>query len=153
MNMVTAEELAPVKKRFFGEILISRGLITKDQLKDALMVQEMQGGYFGEVLTGLGYINERDVVTALGIQCHVPYIAIDRYVIEQDVIDLIPEEIARKHNVMPLDCVNNILSLVMADPLEWKVKSEVMRVTHCRIAPFIATSGEIKRAIHLGYDR
>lgn len=149
---LTDRRLPLRRKQLLGNVLLDRDLITKDQIKQVLQIQERQGGYFGKILVDLGYINEHDIVTALVIQCHVPYIAIDQYDIDRDILRLVPREIARKYHVIPLDQVNKILSIVMADPLDTEAKSELQHITNCRLVPFIATQGEIENAIHRGYD-
>jgi type IV pilus assembly protein PilB len=153
MSTIITRQTIPVKKQFLGDILLKRGLITKDQLKDTLIVQEMQGGHLGGILVNLGYVSERDILAALVIQCHIPYIAVDQYEIDRKVIDLIPEEMARNHHVVPLDCVNDILSVVMVNPIDVNVKNELKRITQRRIVPFIATLAEIDNAIQRGYNR
>ena len=140
------------KKQLLGKILFDRNIINQSQLKHALEVQEEHGEYFGEILVSLGYVEEHDVVAALVVQCHIPYIAIDKYEIDQSIIQLVPGEIARKYHMIPLDRVNDILSVVMADPLDEAAKAELKRVTNCRLAPFIATDREIDKAIHRWYD-
>ena len=153
MSTLITRQTVPAKKQFLGDILRERGLITRDQLKDALIVQEMQGGYFGEVLVSLGYVSEQDILAALVIQYHIPYIAVDRYEVRRDVLALIPEAFARQYHVIPLDCVNDILTVVMANPADTNVLNELRRVTSLRIAPFIATLSEIDNAIQRGYQR
>ena len=140
------------RKQLLGNILLDRDLITQDQLEYVLQIQEKRGGYFGKILVDLGYVNEHDIVTGLSIQCHVPYIAIDQYDIDQSTLQLIPSAIAHKYNVIPLDQVNKILSIVMADPLDMEVKNELQSITNCRLVPFIATQEEIEKAIHRCYD-
>jgi type IV pilus assembly protein PilB len=140
------------KKRLLGKILLDRNIINQAQLKHAIEVQETQGSYFGEILIGLGYVQEHDIVAALVVQCHIPYIAIDRYDIDSNILKLVPAQIARKYRVVPLDRVNDILSVVMADPLDETAKDELQEITHCRLAPFIATESEINKSIHRWYD-
>ena len=140
------------KKQLLGNILLDRDLITQDQLEHALQIQENRGGYFGKILVDLGYVSEHDIVAGLVIQCHVPYIAIDQYDIDQSTLRLVPSAIAHKYNVIPLDQVNKILSIVMADPLDMEVKSELQSITNCRLVPFIATHEEIEKALHRCYD-
>jgi type IV pilus assembly protein PilB len=152
--MVVAMHSEPtlLKSGRLGTILIERRLITQNQLNHALRIQERQNGLLGKILVELGYINERDIVVALVVQCHIPYIAINEYDVDASVIELVPGEIAHKYRVVPLDRVNRILSVVMADPLNIEAKIEIQNATHCRLMPFIATQGEIEKAIHRWYD-
>jgi type IV pilus assembly protein PilB len=121
-------------------------------MKHALGVQKEKGGFFGRILVELGYVEERDLVAALVIQCHIPYIAIDQYEIDQNIIRLIPSDVARKYHVVPLDRVNDILSVAMADPVDSAAKADLKRITNYQIAPFISTESEIARAIRRWYD-
>jgi type IV pilus assembly protein PilB len=135
------------QKELLGEILLKRRVINEQQLTHALKVQKEEGGYVGEILIRLGFLEERDIVVALIVQCNVPYIAIDKYEIDSPILQMIPEEIARKYQVVPLDRVGNVLSIVMADPLNVSVKAELQRLTNCQIAPFIATKKEIEKSL------
>lgn len=140
-------------KPLLGEILVARKIITEDQLKEALKVQKDEHDYIGEILIRLGFLEERDVVVALVVQCNLPYIAIDKYEIDQSVIQLIPEEVARNFQVVPLDRVGDVLSVVMANPLNKTIQDELQRMTNCKIAPFIATKIEIQKAIEQWYGK
>src|SRR3989338_8681268 len=139
------------KKQLLGQILIKRNLISSDQLKEALDSQKKGGGFLGEILVKLGYITERDIVVALIVQCGFPYIAVNKYEIDQKVVHLIPEDVARKYHVIPLDRVGDVLSLVMANPLDLTMIEELEQLTSCRIATFIATKAEIDEAISHRY--
>jgi len=152
MMTLTNEKSSSLRKQFFGNILLQRRMITQNQLKHVLRIQEKQGGHLGKILVDLGYVKERDIVVALVVQCHVPYIAIDQYEIDASIIQLISREVAHKYHVVPLDRVNRILSIVMADPLDIEAKTELQNITNCRLVPFIATQGEIDTAIRRWYD-
>ena len=141
------------KKQLLGQILIKRSLISPDQLKDALEAQKKEGGVIGEILVKLGYVTERDIVVALIVQCGFPYIAVNKYEIDTKVIQLIPEEAARKYHVIPLDRVGDVLSLVMANPLDLGMIEELEKLTGCRVANFIATKAEIDEAISNWYKK
>jgi len=141
------------KKQRLGEILVKRHVITKEQLDQALTMQKKEPRYIGEILIDLGFIEERDVVVALVVQCNFPYIAVTKYEIDRSIIQLITEEIARKYQIVPLDRVGQVLSVVMADPLDHAVKVELQRMTDCRIAPFVATKTEIAKAIDHWYGK
>src|ERR1039457_2313955 len=104
-------------KVLLGEILIQRQKITREQLDGALQVQKEKGGFLGEVLVGLGALDERDIVVALVIQCGLPYIAVNKYAIDPQIVRLIPKEIAQKEKVIALDRIGEILSVVMVNPL------------------------------------
>lgn len=140
-----------IKTEFLGEILLARNIVSRAQIKKALQVQKKEKKFIGEILVQLGFVDERDIVIALVIQCHMPYIAVDKYEIDQDIIKIIPKDIAKKYCVIPLDRVGNVLSLVMRDPLDIKARNELQRLTGCCIAPFIGLRSEIEKAIQRWY--
>ena len=146
--MILGDQFFSANKNFLGEILVARGVVTPEQLAQALEVQKKEAGFIGEILVNLGYAEERDIVVALIVQCNFAYIAIDKYELDRSVISLIPEDVARKYHLIPLDRVGDVLSVVMSNPLDISVKAEIQRLTHCRVAPFIATKVEIQRALN-----
>ena len=139
------------KAPLIGEILVKRNLITRKQLEEALEIQKKEQGFVGEILVKLGYLEEKDIVVALIVQCGLPYIAITKYEIPTDVLMLLPVEMVKKHQIVPLDRVGNILSVVMANPLIDAAQEELERTTNCRIATFISTKSEIQEAIKKWY--
>lgn len=148
--MSEQEENFPDKEPL-GAILVKRQRITKDQLDRALTVQAKEGGYLGANLVKLGYVDEIDVVVALIVQCNLPYIAIDKYEIDKNVIRLVPVDVAQRFKLVPLERVGDVLTVVMEDPFDTAAKAELKRITNCRIAPFIATKSEIGNALQRWY--
>ncbi|MFH0753325.1 MAG: hypothetical protein V2A70_02020 [Candidatus Omnitrophota bacterium] len=135
-------------RRLIGEVLLERGLIQDAELQQALSVQKKHGAdYLGGILVKLGFAREIDVVTALMVQCNLPYISISKYSVPADVAALIPASMARSNCFVPLDKIGNVLSLVMQNPLEEKLRREVEKITGCYIAIFVSTRREIEQAL------
>ena len=141
-----------LKKQKLGDILLERNYLTKPQLKQALEVQKETKQFIGEVLMQLGFLKERDLVAGLVIQNNIPYISIDQYEIDSNLTKIIPKEFANQFRVIPLELVGNILSLVMENPLDPQIQSELKQRLSYRIAPFISTKEEIERAIKRLYQ-
>ncbi len=136
-----------------GEILIQRKCITKEQLTHALEAQQKENGFVGEILVKLGYLEERDIVVALVIQCGLPYIAVNKYELDYQVVGLIPEDIARRERIIALDRIGDVLSVVMTNPLSVAKQEMLEQLTKCRVATFIATKTEIDQAIEQSYRK
>lgn len=145
------EDKGLLLKQPLGEILIARRMITEAQLEEALRVQKKENIFLGEILIRLGFVEERDIVVALVLQCNIPYIAVDKYDIDKSIIQIISAQMAQKEMIVPLDRVGDVLSVVMLNPLDLGVKAELKRMTNCRVAPFIATKSEILRALDKWY--
>lgn len=135
------------RKIRLGDILIARGLLKAGQLDQALGVQRKSGELLGRILVRLGFLREIDVVAALVIQCAVPYIAIDLYPPNPAVIPVVPADLARKRQVVPLDRVGEVLSVVMENPFDEKTLADLRQRCGCQIAPFISTPTAIAQAI------
>ena len=140
-------------RQLIGEILVKRNVITLKQLEEALTLQKQDKEFVGEILVKLGYLQEGDIVVALIVQCGLPYIAVNKYTIDPQVIKLIPEELARGMHLIPLDKVGGVLSVVMINPLNPSMKEQLEKITGCRIATFIATKTEINEAISRSYRK
>jgi len=138
-------------KVLLGEILIQRKRITREQLEGALQAQKTKGGFIGEILVNMGLLDDRDIVVALVIQCGLPYIAVNKYTIDPQIVHLIPLEVAQKEKVIALDRIGDILSVVMVNPLTEEKKNYLEALTKCRIAVFISTKAEIEEAIARNY--
>ncbi len=134
-------------KPLIGEILIQRNRITKEQLDQALELKKKENGFIGEILVKLGYVDERDIVVALIIQCDLPYIAVNKYKIDPEILQLIPKTIAQNERVIALDRIGDVLSVVMTNPLNEEQRARLEALTKCRIAIFISTKSEIEEAI------
>jgi MSHA biogenesis protein MshE len=84
------------KRKMLGEMLVAAGLIKDEQLKKALEEQKKRGGKVGEVLVDLGFITEHDLATFLGRQLNIPYIEIEKQLVDTDTVRLIPAAMARR---------------------------------------------------------
>ncbi len=130
-----------------GELLVKAGIITKKQLDRALKRHKRSSGYIGEVLIKLNFAKEEDIVSALITQYHFPYIPVGNYNIDLKIINTIPERIARKYQVMPLDKIGHCFTVAMADPLDERAIVEIETLSHCHVEAFIATTSDIKNNI------
>ena len=135
-----------------GEILVERGLITKDQLKEALDIQKQDGGLLGEILVRLDFAKEEEITQALTTQFGFPYLPLDSYEIEPEVIKLVPENVARQYWLVPIDRIGNTLTVAMADPLNTHAIEDVEFITKCKVQPFVTTATNIKEAIENYYS-
>ncbi len=135
------------QKELLGQVLVQREIISPEQLERALQIQKEQGGLVGEILTKLGFASEEDIVQALAIQHDVPYLPLANYEIDSELKELIPESLARKYDILPVDKMGDILTVVIANPLDERAIDEVAALTECKIEVFVSTYREIREAI------
>ena len=146
--------MSPFKRQIkeqLGQVLMQRGVVTAEQLKQALEAQRREGGLLGEILIKMGFTSEEDITQALAIQHDFPYLPLSNYEFDQELIALIPEQIAKKYYVLPIDKMGDILTIVMANPLDSKAVEEVEALSKCKVEVFVATYTEVKKAIEESY--
>ncbi len=132
-----------------GELLIQRGVLTEDQLIQALDFQKSNDNRFllGEVLQKLGFATEEQIMEALAIGYNVPFARISPRVADPKVIDSLPREFLERHNVLPLFRVRNRLSLAVSEPTNVFLLEEVGRITGCDVLVVCATPKDIQATL------
>jgi len=137
-----------MKRKLLGEILMDEGLISEEQLKAGLEKQKREKGLkIGEALVALGAVTEEDVAKAVWQQRKIPYIDLDSYALDPNVIELVPEKVARAYLALPLFKIGNALTVAMADPLNLIAVDDLRSKTGCEIEPVISTEGKITRCL------
>ncbi len=139
-----------------GEILVQQGLITNDQLNQAIETQKTDKGRIGEILIKLNFITEEDIAAALGSQLAIPYYSAENAELlipqaNQELEKAIPGDFAKKNGVLPLSKQNNTLTCAVVDPLDLLIIDNLRRITGCEISLVIATETAINNAINQFY--
>ena len=135
-----------------GEMLVKSKLITEDQLKKALAQQSTAGGRLGSNLVKLGFLTEEDITSFLSKQYGVPSINLAHFEIDQNVIKLVPAEIAQKHMVIPINRKGSVLTVAMADPSNIFAIDDIKFLSGFKVEPVVAAETSIKNAINKHYD-
>ena len=130
-----------------GELLVKSKLITQDQLDEALKAQKEKGGKLGEALTGLGFVTEQDITEVLSQQFGVPAIDLEHFEIDENVAKIIPPDISRKYQVMPVSRTGATLTVAMADPTNVFAIDDIKFLTGYNVEPVIASETAIQAAI------
>jgi type IV pilus assembly protein PilB len=130
-----------------GELLTKAGLISQDQLKDALKVQKETGSKLGETLIKLAFVTEEDITECLSQQFGVPSINLSHFEIDPSVIKLIPADVARKYNILPVNKTGATITIAMADPTNVFAMDDIKFMTGYNVEPVVASELGIKAAI------
>ncbi len=130
-----------------GEILTHSGLITSEQLEETLKDQKGSDSRLGELLVDRGFVTERDVAEALTTQFGLPYLSPKQYYTSSAVTKLVPLDIMRKHNLVPLDRMGDVLTVCVSGPVENKVLEDIEKSTGCTIQVFVAMTRDIHETI------
>lgn len=138
-------------RRKIGEILIANGLIDRKILDEALAYQQRYGGNITQYLIAHGYVIEEDLAKCISIQFGYPYLPLRAYDVPVTIIRLVPISIVKKYWLIPVDKIQNIITLVMADPFDEDAIEEVEKVTECKVQPFVGILSDILKAIEKYY--
>ncbi len=135
-----------------GEMLVRAGLITSEQLDDALALQKSAGGRIGSTLVKLGYVSEEEIASFLGRQYGVPPVDLSKAAIDPAILKLVPAEVARKYLLIPLGRSGGALTVAMADPSDIFAIDEVRFITGHNIQPMVAPDTSIQNALNRHYE-
>lgn len=141
----------PAGKVPLGELLVSFGVITKEQLDTALTEQKKGGGRLGHVLKKLGFISEETMIEFLGRQLNIPHIDLDKVVPDSEVLKLVPESLARRYKAIPISRAGRVMTLAMADPLDVFAIDDIGGASGCEINPVVSGERRILSAIDKHY--
>ncbi|MBF0490473.1 MAG: Flp pilus assembly complex ATPase component TadA, partial [Candidatus Omnitrophica bacterium] len=139
-------------KKSIGELLLEKGIISQTQLEQAKREQQKTGDSIFRVLPRLGFIMQDLMVEFISDNSNIPRVEIDNLLIDPKVIELVPEDLARKHFVMPILRIGNNLTCAMVDVFNIYVQDELASKTGLTIEPAISTENEIKKAIDEYYS-
>ncbi|HPA59825.1 MAG TPA: ATPase, T2SS/T4P/T4SS family [Synergistales bacterium] len=136
-----------------GDLLVSTGLLSEEDLKRALSEQKYSKKRLGEILIGKQLLTERQLAEVLSRQLRIPLISLARYRPMGEALRLVPENVARRLELVPLAILdNNRLMVAMADPLDVLAIDEVRILTGMDVEVGIATPTEIFRDLDKFYQ-
>lgn len=144
--------IAPLRKKYLGEILIANGLITKEQLREALAEQHETKEKLGVILIRHKYVNEEDILKALAFGYGLSLIKLSQAEIEKEVLEIIPEKMARKFIVIPVSKKGETLTIAMADPSNVVTIDEIETSTNLKLSVMLASEKDILSSIEKYYS-
>lgn len=137
-----------------GELLLKAGVITEQQLRQALAEQKKWGGKLGALLVDLGFLDEDMLVKALSKQLGLPRVDFSGLVVSPEALGRLKAEYALDKHVLPIaiDGAGKTLIVVLADPTNRALVDEIARVSGCRVQVAIAGERALDRAIRQYYS-
>ncbi len=106
------------RRRELGEILVEWGIVTPSGVEEAVAHARKDGSRVGEALVALGLADEEDVTRALAAQYDMEYVDLERQMVVPGMLHEIPQDIIRRHLVLPLSKDGNKLKVIITDPLD-----------------------------------
>jgi len=134
-----------------GDLLKASGLVTEEQIRQALAKQATERKRLGELLIEIGAVSETDFAQTLANQLNLPFIELANRRIDRQATELFPKRFALKHLCVPVERDGDSLLVAMADPLNLVALDDLEWSTRCRIKVAIAVHTAILDAIERGY--
>jgi len=140
-----------LKKVRLGDLLIENGLITEAQLKVALNESKKSGKKLGETLIDLDYIDENTIINVLSEQLGIDKVTTEDIHFEKPLKEILPEKLARKFKVVPVDFKDNEIIVATNDPTNIFMLDEIGRITKKEIIPTIISKDDLFNALEKIY--
>lgn len=142
------------KVSHLGEILIKLNYLSQEKLEVALKQQSKTNRKLGAVLLDLGYVTAEQLINALDLQYHkFNNIDLEKITISPEVPLLIPEKLARRHNVIPIELEGNVITLAMENPMNIFAIDDVKLATGFNVKTVGASAEQINRIIGIYYEK
>lgn len=138
------------KRVRIGDLLLSQGMITQQQLDTALSEQKIRKTKLGETLIALGYVSQKDFSDVLSRQLGVESVDLRKEGLQDAAIRLVPEDIMKKYELVPFaidENNSNILKIAMSDPMYLSAIDDVSLITGMEVVPYFAPTAQIAMQI------
>lgn len=138
-------------RKRLGEMLIEAGVIDAAQLESALGEQRRWGGQLGKILVDKQFTSEASLVKVLARQLSLPVVDLRGIAIAEELTELVPEELARDHLLVPFRKQGSFLDVAMSDPMNMGILDELRIRTQLNVRPFLAPRTAISESIQRAY--
>lgn len=145
-------ELEKVKRKTFADILVDEGIVSPNIMKKALKEQWSEGLPIELYLINKGYVNEDTLISVLTKRFPLKFVDLSIIQPDPEAVDHIPYRIAKKYVLIPIRKSGRSLAVVMGNPLNREMVSELKKVTDLKIIPFVGRISEILDYIKTYYS-
>ena len=139
------------RKHLIGEILKEKGLITEEQLDEALSLQKASGKLLGKILVEKGFVNEEAILSVLSIQLGMKEVDLSKMKIPKDLLDRVPGPVAKAYKIMPIRMEGNTLVVAMGDPMNVQLLDDLRFMLDCEVKGLRSNEKDVNDAIDKFY--
>ncbi|MCZ6766946.1 MAG: type II secretion system protein GspE, partial [bacterium] len=132
--------------------LVESALVSQEQIGKALEIQQTEGGSLGYNLVKTGAISEMAFAEFMGQVYNVPAVDLEETAPTEDVVELIPADVATKFQVVPIQREGRLLTVAMANPDNIFAIDDIKFITGLEVKPVVATETSIQKSIDRLYD-
>jgi type IV pilus assembly protein PilB len=139
------------KRKKLGEILVKQGRITPEELAALLRLQKEVSKPLGQLMVEKEILTQQELTNVLGEQLGIPHVWLRKGLVDPQIVEVLPRDKALLYQVIPMFCVNDVLTLASADPNDIFVFDEVSKLTGLEVQPVICRVDDILEAIDQSY--
>lgn len=140
------------KETMLGDMLVSSGVISPDQLNQALSKQRESGLKLGQALVDMDFITNERLTEILSEQSGIPHVWLRSGLVDPKIVNIIPKEKALLYQIIPMFKVENELTLAMTDPYAVYIMEDVEKTTGCKVLPVLCRVLDIQKFIDEYYS-
>ena len=139
--------LHKLTRKTLGDLLVEEGMVTTDQVKEALQEHNNSGYPLGDILISLGLLSEWDVGEALSNQLQIPFIFPTAYKIHPEIAEILPAEVLHRYQVVPLDKFDEILTLCIADVPTKEMLKELQSLAKLDLFLYVGLVSDVRHML------
>lgn len=136
-----------------GDMLVEMGMLTNENLVQALKIQKETKQIIGQILIQEGFVTEKQIIHVLEMQYGIPQVHLDTLEINPEIPNMITSKMARRYTLIPVKLEDNKLGVAMADPLNLFAVDDLKLATGMDVVPYLASEKEIALAIEQFYKK
>jgi type IV pilus assembly protein PilB len=132
-----------------GQILCARGVVTAEQVEEALNEQQENGHHklIGELLVEMNHCTENQIASALAESYGVPYAQVGPKICDPKILEILPREFLKEHIALPLFKVYDVLTVAVSEPTNVFLIDEIERISGCKVQIVCSTSKDIQATL------
>ncbi|MDP2940181.1 MAG: ATPase, T2SS/T4P/T4SS family [Candidatus Omnitrophota bacterium] len=142
----------PLKEKII-DLLVESKSLKKEDLDDALKLQKEKGISLDKILLEKGLITERELLILLAKELNIPPIDLSKYKIDPELLNLIPERIARQYHIIPISQIGSTMTVAMSDPFNIFAIDDLKNLTGYEVDVVMSTDSDIVKAISIYYGK
>lgn len=131
------------QRRRIGEILVDRGMVTKDHVDEALRIQQKTNETLGAILVDMGCLTDMDITKTSVMQYQIPYIQLANYQVNEKLVQLFDLDYLHQHKIFPFDQIGDMLLCAVAEVPGDEVLGEIPKRTKRNVALYVAALSDI----------
>ncbi len=145
------EPLKTASPKDLGEMLVEARIMTEDKLQHVRELQAKSGDKLEHILLQERLVTPQQLAFFTSLQLRVPFVNLKKEGVRPNAVALIPEPVARKYSIIPIDVTDGTLVVAMEDPRDIEAIEELAALTRKRIEPVLSTSQDIQEMIDINY--